>query len=115
MDVLDFLQYGFDLGLSLNTLKVPISALSSFTSKRWTLEPLVKKFLRGVLRLRPPRRNIYPQWDLSLVLSLLNHLYPSLQGGSRSFNFQGLWFKRFEVFNVALITFFCSSPPVYCF
>lgn len=32
---------------------------------------LVSRFLKGVRRLRPPRRNPLPSWDLSLVLAML--------------------------------------------
>lgn len=70
-DILLFLQKGLDLGLGLNTLKVQVSALSALTDIRWALHPLIERFLKAVLRLRPPRKTLYPKWDLPLVLNTL--------------------------------------------
>lgn len=68
-----FLQNGLDLGLGLNTLKVQVSALSALTDTRWALNPLVERFLKAVLRLQPPRKALYPKWDLTIVLDVLSN------------------------------------------
>lgn len=70
-NILLFLQSGLDLGLGLNTLKVQVSALSVLTDTRWALEPLVDRSLKAMLKLRPPRRTLYPKWDLTVVLNVL--------------------------------------------
>lgn len=67
-NVLLFLQNGLDLGLELNTLKVQVS-----TDTWWALNPLIEHFLRAVLRFRPPRKSLYPKWDLTVVLNALTN------------------------------------------
>lgn len=67
-NVLLFIQNGLDLGLELNTLKVQVS-----TDTWWALNPLIEHFLRAVLRFRPPRKSLYPKWDLTVVLNALTN------------------------------------------
>lgn len=69
--ILDFLQAGLDKGLRPATLKVQISALSSFFSRALALDPWIARFIRGASRIRPTGRITTPPWDLSLVLSAL--------------------------------------------
>lgn len=71
-EILLFLQSGSDLGLGLKTLKVQVLALSALTDTWWALKPLIEHFLKAVLRLKLPKKNIfYPKWNLPLVLNLL--------------------------------------------
>ncbi|XP_030070322.1 translation initiation factor eIF2B subunit beta isoform X1 [Microcaecilia unicolor] len=73
--MLDFLQRGFDKGLSLSSLRVQTAALSCFRGrirgKSLASIPEVARFLKGVSLLRPSVRPIFPSWDLNLVLSAL--------------------------------------------
>lgn len=71
-NMLSFLQTGLDLGLGLSSLKVQVAAISAATSKRWAEDPLLVTFLKGVLKIRPPSKHPFPQWDLSLVLEVLS-------------------------------------------
>ncbi|KAL0173154.1 hypothetical protein M9458_033465, partial [Cirrhinus mrigala] len=73
--VLEFLQARFSTGLSHSTLKVYVAAISAYHAPLGGLsvgkDPLVVRFLRGVLRLRPPTRPHVPVWDLAVVLEAL--------------------------------------------
>lgn len=71
-DVLEFLQGLLDSGRSVSTLRVFASAITSghqgFGRFSACSHPLVKRFLRGARRMRPPPRQIVPPWDLQTVL-----------------------------------------------
>ncbi|KAL0147482.1 hypothetical protein M9458_057222 [Cirrhinus mrigala] len=73
--VLEFLQSRLSAGLSHSTLKVYVAAISAYHAPLGGLsvgkDPLVTRFLRGALRLRPPVRPRVPSWDLSVVLEAL--------------------------------------------
>ncbi|KAI2660091.1 Transposon Ty3-G Gag-Pol polyprotein [Labeo rohita] len=73
--VLEFLQDRLSAGLSHSTLKVYVAAIAAYHAPLGGLSvgknPLVSRFLRGALRLRPPVRSRVPSWDLSLVLEAL--------------------------------------------
>lgn len=69
--VLDFLQARAGLNLAVSTLKVQVSALSSFLNQRLSEEPLVKRFLASISRKRVPKSRRFPPWDLSTVLESL--------------------------------------------
>ncbi|VEL41626.1 unnamed protein product [Protopolystoma xenopodis] len=69
--IIEFLQQGLDKGLSLNTLKGHISALSALTSVRWASHPLVIRFIQAIKHLKPNCRDKVPPWDLPLVLKVL--------------------------------------------
>ncbi|XP_051756294.1 uncharacterized protein LOC127516053 [Ctenopharyngodon idella] len=71
--VLRFLQEKFSEGLSPSTLKVYVAAISAYHAplegdSSVGRDPLVTRFLRGTLRLRPPVRTRVPAWDLAVVL-----------------------------------------------
>ncbi|XP_068108865.1 uncharacterized protein [Hyperolius riggenbachi] len=70
--LLAFLQTGLQKGLSYNALKVQISAISALTDQRWALHPLIKQFMLAAIKIRPPRKAIFPKWDLPLVLNYLS-------------------------------------------
>ncbi|KAI2655955.1 Transposon Ty3-G Gag-Pol polyprotein [Labeo rohita] len=73
--VLEFLQARLATGLSHSTLKVYVAAISAFHSPldghSVGRDPLVVRFLRGALRLRPLVRSRVPTWDLAVVLDSL--------------------------------------------
>ncbi|CAJ0951774.1 unnamed protein product [Ranitomeya imitator] len=69
--ILDFLQLGFDKGLRPSTLKVQISALSSFYDVQLASHPWIVRFVKAIQRLRPTIRSTVPPWDLNLVLNEL--------------------------------------------
>ncbi|KAL0195548.1 hypothetical protein M9458_009120, partial [Cirrhinus mrigala] len=73
--VLEFLQARFSTGLAHSTLKVYVAAISAYHAPLGGMpvgkDPLVVRFLRGVLRLRPPTRPLVPTWDLAVVLDAL--------------------------------------------
>jgi len=70
--VLEFLQERFSTGLSHSTLKMYVAALSAYhvplSGVSLGRHPLVSRFLRGILRLRPAVRTRVPTWDLAVVL-----------------------------------------------
>ena len=70
--VLEFLQDRFSAGLSPSTLKVYVAAISAYhTPLAGTSvgrDPLIIRFLRGTLRLRPALHSRAPAWDLAIVL-----------------------------------------------
>ncbi|KAL0161734.1 hypothetical protein M9458_045459, partial [Cirrhinus mrigala] len=73
--VLEFLQARFSTGLAHSTLKVYVAAISAYHAPLGGMSvgknPLVTRFLRGALRLRPPTRPYIPTWDLAVVLEAL--------------------------------------------
>lgn len=68
-NVLDFLQQGLDISLSLGTLKCQISAISAFYGTRWALHALVIHFFQAVRQIKPSKK--FPIWDRPLVLEFL--------------------------------------------
>lgn len=71
--LLKFLQAGLNLGLGLSTLKVQVAAISAATSRRWAEDYLIIQFLKAVKKIRPPTKQIFPTWDLSLILESLTN------------------------------------------
>ncbi len=72
--VLEFLQARLSAGLTHSTLKVYVAAISAYHASLGQSvgrNPLVTRFLRGALRLRPPVRSRVPPWDLAVVLEAL--------------------------------------------
>ncbi|XDV39759.1 hypothetical protein PO909_008949 [Leuciscus waleckii] len=74
--VLEFLQDRFASGLCPSTLKVYVAAIAAFHVPVGGIslgrDPLITRFLRGTLRLRPATRTRMPAWDLALVLEGLS-------------------------------------------
>ncbi|KAK0150202.1 hypothetical protein N1851_008886 [Merluccius polli] len=74
--VLEFLQFLLDSGRSHSTLRVYVAAISSWhegvNGATVGCHRLVSLFLRGALRLRPPRTLRAPAWDLPLVLEAMS-------------------------------------------
>ncbi len=73
--VLEFLQARLSAGLTHSTFKVYVAAISAYHAslggQSVGRHPLVTRFLRGALRLRPPVRSRIPPWDLVVVLDAL--------------------------------------------
>ncbi len=73
--VLEFMQARLSAGLTHSTLKVYVAAISAYHAslggQSVGRHPLVTRFLRGALRLRPPVRSRIPPWDLAVVLKSL--------------------------------------------
>ncbi len=73
--VLEFLQARFSAGLTHSTLKVYVAAIAAYHAplggQSVGKDPLVTRFLRGVMRLRPQVRSRVPPWDLAVVLDAL--------------------------------------------
>ncbi|XP_034289496.1 uncharacterized protein LOC117675183 [Pantherophis guttatus] len=94
VQLVDFLQEGFASGLSPNTLRRQVAALSSVLSfgpeVPLSKEPLIRAFLQGATNLRPPVIHRFPTWDLNKVLtSLTKPPFEPLQ----EVNFKFLSFK----------------------
>lgn len=60
------------MGLSLSSLKVQVSAISAVTKIKWAEDPLIVQFLKAVIKIIPPRKIVFPQWDLSVLLDFLS-------------------------------------------
>ncbi|XP_058025462.1 uncharacterized protein LOC131191375 [Ahaetulla prasina] len=73
--VLEFLHDGFKAGLSPNTLRRQLAAISSILTcgshHSLSREPLLRDFLRGATNLRPPVVHRFPSWSLHKILSSL--------------------------------------------
>ncbi len=69
--MLEFLQDRFTAGLAPSTLKVYVGAISAYHIPLGGMsmgnDPLVSRFLHGMLRLRPAARTRVPTWDLAIV------------------------------------------------
>ncbi len=69
------MQAHLSAGLTHSTLKVYVAAISAYHAslggQSVGRHPLVTRFLRSVLRLRPPVWSRIPPWDLAVVLEAL--------------------------------------------
>ncbi|XP_068121256.1 uncharacterized protein [Hyperolius riggenbachi] len=66
--VLEFLQDGFQKGLSSSTLKVQVSALTVFLDRKLAEEEDIIRFFKALRRIRPTIHSRVPSWDLNTVL-----------------------------------------------
>ncbi|XP_068103097.1 uncharacterized protein [Hyperolius riggenbachi] len=69
--VLEFLQAGFEKGLSISTLKVQTAAISVFLQRRLAQEEFILRFFQAIKRLRPVLVPRTPSWDLNIVLQAM--------------------------------------------
>jgi hypothetical protein len=73
--VLDYLQHLLDSGLEYHTVLSHVSALSKclplVNGQTVGNHPWVTQWVAGLKTVHPPRRVVYPPWDLGLVLSAL--------------------------------------------
>ncbi|XP_069582064.1 uncharacterized protein [Ranitomeya imitator] len=69
--ILEFLQKGRDLGLSVNTLKVQVSALGALYSHNVAGNRWIARFISACQRSEPVQIPQMPPWDINLVLEAL--------------------------------------------
>lgn len=73
--MLSILQEGLDRLLSLSTYKVSVAATEAnddiVDGKSVGKHNIIFRFLRSARRLNPPKANLNPSWDLSVVLQTL--------------------------------------------
>lgn len=70
--LLEFLTEKFNSNASYSTLNSYRSALSLLLGNNTTTDDCVKRFLKGVYRLRPPAPKYQNTWDPTTVLTFLN-------------------------------------------
>lgn len=76
-DVLDFLAECLQKGSSYGTLNNHRSALSLISKNNLTQDDLIKRFFKGVFKLRPTFPKYSYTWDPAIVLDYLGNLYPN--------------------------------------
>ncbi|XP_047992316.1 uncharacterized protein LOC125231019 isoform X1 [Leguminivora glycinivorella] len=75
--VLKFLTERFENGASYGTINSTRSALSLLIGPRIGNDDRIKRFVKGVFRLKPPTPKYNITWDPSIVLNYLKGLYPN--------------------------------------
>lgn len=75
--VIYFLTQLFNSGSQYGTLNTYRSALSLIIGSHISTDDRIKRFLKGVYRLRPPRPKYNVTWDTSKVLDGLSDWYPN--------------------------------------
>lgn len=73
-NIIAFLTYKFHSGSSYSTLNSIKSALTLIIGPRLSEDDRVKRFLRGVFKLRPSMPKYEQIWDVSVVLNYLRSL-----------------------------------------
>ena len=82
LEVINFLTMLFDEGKSFSAINTARSALSAFmwdNNSGQTIGNLcsVKRLLKGMYELRPPKPRYSCIWDANIVLSYLSNFYPN--------------------------------------
>lgn len=77
-NVIDFLNKCLQNGASYGTLNSHRSAISLISSNNISNDPCLKRFFRGVFRLKPifPRYTV--TWDPIIVLNHMSNMYPNV-------------------------------------
>lgn len=75
--VLKFLTDRFEAGASYGTVNCTRSALSLIIGPRIGEDDRIKRFIKGVFRLKPPAPKYNVTWDPAIVLNYLKGLYPN--------------------------------------
>lgn len=75
--VLDFLSQCFEQGASYGTLNNHRSALSLISVNNVGQDDLVKRFFKGIFRIKPVFPKYSTTWDPSVVLEYLSRFYPN--------------------------------------
>lgn len=75
--IVDFLSKVYQNGGSYGTLNCIRSALSLLMSPEVGNDYRIKRFLKGVIHLRPPRPKYNYTWDPTIVLNYLDNFYPN--------------------------------------
>ncbi|CAH2108885.1 unnamed protein product [Euphydryas editha] len=76
-NVITFLTQLYEAGAGYGTLNSCRSALSLFLGQEIADDDLIKRFLKGTFRLRPPLPKYNITWDTSMVLNSLADWYPN--------------------------------------
>lgn len=75
--VIHFLTQQYESGAQYGTLNSCRSALSLISDLDLGNDHRIKRFLKGIYRLRPPLPKYNTTWDVSLVLNYLTSWYPN--------------------------------------
>lgn len=76
-NILSFLSSLFNQGMSYSSLNTIRSALALLISPRVGEDHQVKRFFKGVSKLRPPLPKYHVTWNPSIVLGYLETCYPN--------------------------------------
>lgn len=76
-DVLDFLTECLGKGSSYGTLNNHRSALSLICQNNMTQDDRIRRFFKGVFKLRPTFPKYSVTWDPNVVLAYLSNFYPN--------------------------------------
>lgn len=77
LDAINFLTSLFESGASYASLNSYRSALSLLDNGNLGQNPLIKRFFKGVYRLRPSKPRYEVTWDPEIVLNYVATLYPN--------------------------------------
>ena len=72
--ILDFLSYFFDLGHSYKTITGYTTTIKKFIALDSRDQILLKRFMKGVYNLRPPKKRHMATWDITIVLNHLRNM-----------------------------------------
>lgn len=87
-DIIRFLTELFQEGAQYSTLNTYRSALSLISLNRISEDDCIKRFFKGIFRLRTPSPKYNMTWDTSTVLNFLAAMYPN-----DSLNLENLSYK----------------------
>lgn len=74
--ILEFLTDQFKTGSSYTSLNTTRSALSLILSCEIGIDPQIKRFFKGIFKLRPSRPKYNDTWDPAIVLNHIEKWYP---------------------------------------
>lgn len=74
--LLIFLKQEFDKGAAYGTLNSTRSALALIASNNISTHPLLKRFFKGLFRMRPSRPKYNETWNIDPVLTEIKKLHP---------------------------------------
>lgn len=74
--VIEYLSEKFNSGANYSTLNSYRSALSVLLGQEITCNNLIKRFFKGVYRIKPPAAKYKATWDPGLVLNFLSNHFP---------------------------------------
>lgn len=76
-NVINFLTDQYNSGAQYGTINSCRSALALILGSEISTDDRVKRFIKGIFRLRPPLPRYNLTWDVSVVLNFLGNLYPN--------------------------------------
>lgn len=74
--IIQFLTESFKAGATYGTLNAHRSAISLISKDKIGEHGLIRRFLKGIFRLKPAKPRYQVIWDVSIVLRYLSTLYP---------------------------------------